>query len=70
MDRMSIDRAEARLDAAVIRMHDLGLTYGQIAAAFDITRQGAMKRHQRALGKLKAEGATAVVVIPSDSAGI
>ena len=47
--RVVVDQSQARIDAAVIKLRTLGLSWDQIAAAIDTTRQGAMKRHAAAL---------------------
>lgn len=46
--RIVVDNSQARIDAAVIKLRDLGLSWDQIAAAIDTSRQGAMKRHAAA----------------------
>jgi alkylation response protein AidB-like acyl-CoA dehydrogenase len=44
--------AQQRVDAAIIKLRSLGLSWDQVASAFDLTRQGAMKRHAAAVTRV------------------
>ncbi|WP_206751194.1 hypothetical protein, partial [Cryobacterium sp. MDB2-A-2] len=54
--RMTVSRtriveanAQARVDAAVIKLRALGCTWTMVASALDSTPEGARKRHEAAL---------------------